>query len=297
MRSPRKHPPRPSLWLMGAATLAMACRADPSTTTKKDAEVSLERGDLVVVERAAAEFFQARVLSVSDATVRVQTSEDGEPLIVARSDAYRVPSGSHAFAVSDPAICAERGAHWSPCRIAAEDLGGFSVVLDTGAVGHLDRLAVLAPSAVTALNIVRHFDATLAHRRFDAEARAAGSPVRPAGWIPERREPVIAGRHGEWFSAHVAELLDDGGVRVVWDGEQHADAVPGVQVVPGPPVSRGQPRTEFALARPASASEPWERVRIEAVGPDQAVVVGVDGAKRRLDVRGLVPLVPPAPNR
>jgi hypothetical protein len=275
----------------------VGCRNTPSTPTRRDAPVALERGDLVVVERAAAEFFQARVLSVSDATIRVQTSDDGEPVVVARSDAYRVPPPNHAFAVSDPAICAERGAHWSPCRIAAEDPGGFSVVLDTGAATHLDRLAVLVPSAVTALNIVRHFDATVAHRRFDAEARAAGSPLRPAGWIPVRREPVIAGRHGEWFSAHVAELLEDGGVRVVWDGEEHSDAVPGDQVVPGPPVSRGQPRTEFALARPASVSEPWERVRIEAIGPDQAVVVGVDGTKRRLEVRGLVPLVPPPPSR
>jgi hypothetical protein len=249
----------------------------------------------VVVERASADFFQARVLSVSDATIRVQTSEDGEPVVVSRSDAYRVPPSSHAFSVSDPAICAERAAHWSPCRISKEDPGGYAVLLDTGAELHLDRMAVLAPSGVTALNVVRHFETTEAHRRFDTEARAAGSPARPAGWIPERREPVIAGHHGDWFSAHVAELLEDGGVRVVWDGEDRSEAVPGDRVVPVPPASRGQPRTGFALTRPATVSQPWERVRIEAIGPDQAVVVGVDGAKRRIEVRGLVPLVPSVP--
>ena len=249
----------------------------------------------MVVERASAEFFQARVLSVLDATIRVQTSEDGEPVVVSRSDAYRVPPPNHVFSVSDPGICAERSAHWSPCRISREDRDGFTVLLDTGAELHLDRTAVLAPSGVTALNIVRHFDTTEARRRFDIEARAAGSPVRPPGWIPERREPVIAGHHGEWFSAHVAELLEDGGVRVVWDGEDRSEAVPGDRVVPAPPVSRGQPRTGFALSRPLTVSQPWERVRIEAIGPDQAVVVGVDGAKRRLEVRGLVPLVPLVP--
>lgn len=257
--------------------------------------MAFARGDTVVVERASAEFFQARVLSVADGTIRVQTSEDGEPLVVSRSDAYRLPPLAHPFSPADPAICAERSAHWSPCRISREESNGLTVLLDTGAELHVDKNAVLAPSAVTALNIVRHFDTTEARRRFDVEARAAGSPARPAGWIPERREPVIAGRQGEWFSAHVVELLEDGGARVVWDGDNRTDAVPGDRVVPAPPVSRGQPRTAFALSRPSTVSQPWERVRIEALGPDQAVVVGADGAKRRLEVRGLVPLVPSVP--
>jgi hypothetical protein len=253
------------------------------------------RGDVVVVERATAEFFQARVLSVADSTIRVQTSEDGEPLVVSRSDAYRVPPSPHSFSPGDPAICASQGAHWSPCRISRDEPSGLAALLDTGAELHVALSAVLAPSGVTALNIVRHFDTTDALRRFDVEARAAGSPARPAGWIPERREPVIAGRKSEWFSAHVVELLEDGGVRVVWDGDNRTDAVPGDRVVPAPPVSRGQPRTAFALSRPSTVSQPWERVRIEALGPDQAVVVGADGAKRRLEVRGLVPLVASVP--
>ena len=271
--------------------MVAGCRSAPAPVARRDAPVALERGDIVVMERAMADFFQARVLSVSDTTIHVQTSEDGEPVMVSRDDAYRVPPPAHTFKVGDPAICAGRAAHWSACRITKTDAGGYGVVLDTSAELHLDWMAVLAPSAVTALNIVRHFETTEAKRRFDSEARAAGAPVRPIGWIPERREPVIAGRRGEWFSAHVAELLEEGDVRVMWDGESRSEAVASDQIVPGPPVSRGQPRTEFALARPSTVSEPWERVRIEALGPDQAVVVGSDGVKRRLDVRGLVPLV------
>jgi hypothetical protein len=277
------------------SALSTSCRSRGTTKPPRDAPVAFARGDIVVVERASAEFFQARVLSVAESTLRVQTSEDGEPLVVSRSDAYRVPPPLHPFSPADPAICASPNTHWSACRISRDEPSGLTVLLDTGAELHVDRSTVLAPSGVTALNIVRHFDTMEALRRFDIEARAAGLPARPAGWIPERREPVIAGRMGEWFSAHVVELLEDGGVRVVWDGDNRTDAVPGDRVVPAPPVSRGQPRTAFALSRPSTVSQPWERVRIEALGPDQAVVVGADGAKRRLEVRGLVPLVPSVP--
>ncbi|HVU02112.1 MAG TPA: hypothetical protein VHE30_10180 [Polyangiaceae bacterium] len=253
--------------------------------------VKLERGDVVVVERAAAEFFQGRVLSVTDTTLKVQTSEDGEPVVVARSDAYRVPPSAHAFSANEPAICATKAGHWEPCKAKGMDGGDVVVDLDTGEERHLPSNAVIAPSAVTALDIERHFETVEARLRFASEAKNAGVPPRPSGWLPEKREPVIA-RHGaEWYSAHVAEALPDSGVRVIWDGEERTEALSLDQVVPAPPVSRAPVRGEFALSRPRSPAEPWERVKIEAIGPSEAVAVGIDGSRRRLDVRNLVPLV------
>src|ERR1700742_428260 len=75
------------------------------------------RGDLVVVEKAAAEFFEARVLSVNGASLKVQTSAEGEPVVVARSDAYRIERAAQPFAANAAAICRTAPARWEPCRV------------------------------------------------------------------------------------------------------------------------------------------------------------------------------------
>jgi hypothetical protein len=247
---------------------------------------------VVVVERSAAEFFQGRVLSVADTTLKVQTSEEGEPVLVARSDAYRVPPEHHAFTAKDAAICAERAGHWVPCLVANDGGGGEIVVrFSSGEERPLERAKVLSPSAVTALDISRHFEAVSARKQFDEDAHRSGVPPRRPGWIPERKEPVLAVHGGEWFSAHVVEPLGDGGVRLVWDGDEHAETVRGDLVAPVPPSNLPPERGKFALARPETASQPWERVRIEAVGPSESLAVGVDGRKRKLDRRSFVPLL------
>jgi hypothetical protein len=87
-------------------------------------------------------------------------------------------------------------------------------------------------------------------------------------------------------------MLEDGGVRVLFEGTDRAEAVPASHVVPVPPYTRSFSRGDFALIRPRSATEPWERVRVEAIGPDEAVVVGEDGERRRWEARQLVPVVP-----
>jgi hypothetical protein len=57
-----------------------------------------------------------------------------------------------------------------------------------------------------------------------------------------------------------------------------------------PPYTRSASRGDFALVRPKSATEPWVRVRIEAIGPEEAVVIDDAGERRRFELRQLVPL-------
>jgi hypothetical protein len=87
-------------------------------------------------------------------------------------------------------------------------------------------------------------------------------------------------------------MLEDGGVRVLFEGTDRAEAVPASHVVPMPPYTRSFTRGDFALIRPRSATEPWARVRVEAIGPEEAVVVGDDGERKRYEARQLVPVIP-----
>lgn len=252
----------------------------------------LTRGDVIVVEHAAADFFEARVLSVSDSSLKVQTSAEGEPMIVARSDAYRTPPAPHRFAVGDPAICSDRPARWVPCRVTGVEGALLAVVFGAGEHRDLPPSAVLAPTPVTALDIRRYFDEIAVHGSFAEAARAAGSPLRPSGWLPEPREPVLGRRGADWYSAYVVQLLEDGGVRVLWEGSERPESLFRNDIVPVPPFEHPPTRGSFVLIRPTTAGQPWPRVRLEGLGPEEAVIVGEDGARRRVDVRGLVPLSP-----
>jgi hypothetical protein len=287
MRSP-KFAALSRLSFAGAALVCGACGRGGDSSAK-DRPPDLARGDVVVVERAAADFFEGRVLSVSGSTLKIQTSDDGEPLVVSRSDVYPVGAGAHRFAAGDPAICNEAAARWVACRITAASPQA-SARLASGDERPFAPAALLVPTPVTALNIQRFFKDIEAQRRFDDTARRAGHPVRPSGWTPERREPVLARRGDEWFSAHAAGPLEDGGVRVQWEGSEGFAALPGGYVVPYPPFSHTFVRGEFALIRPGTAAEPWQRVRIDGLSAEEAAVVTSDGQRRKIEPRMLVPL-------
>jgi hypothetical protein len=285
----RATPDRGLLFIALLAGSGSGCHEQPRR--ERDERAPMARGDVVVVERAAADFFQARVLSVSDSTLKVQTSDEGEPMIVARSDAYRAPGPPHRFAAGDPAICSDRPARWAPCRVSKVDGALLGVVLGAAEQRELPSSAVLAPTPVTALDIRRYFHEIAAHGTFAEAARAGGSPPRPSGWLPEPHEPVLGRRGDDWYSAHVLQLLEEGGVRLVWDGSERPESLSRTDIVPVPPFEHPPTRGGFVLIRPATAGQAWPRVRLEGLGPEEAVVVGEDGARRRVDVRGIVPLV------
>jgi hypothetical protein len=280
--------------LSGMCGALASCRETPEKTARASEARGLSRGDLVVVERATAEFFQGRVLSVSAGSLKVQTTDEGEPVLVAASDAYRVPPDPHVFAAGDPAICCEGEARWVACRITKVSGGLLTADLGSGAERSIEPARVLAPGAVTALNLQRYFEAVESRRRFEASARAAGDPARPPGWLPDPGEPVLARRSGDWYSARVQQALEDRGVRVVWEGDAHPEALGGGDVVPAPPGQRLVLRGEFALIKPKAPALPWERVRVDATGPEEAVIVGMDGLRRRVPIRRLIPLTPKA---
>jgi hypothetical protein len=259
---------------------------------------TFRRGEVVVVERVAAEFAEARVLSVTDRHLKVQGLEDGEPVTVSRSDAYRIGRGAPRAGTFGICRAGTRPGRWQGCRIVRS--AGASVVA-AFAGGREDETLpaerVIVPSAVTALNVRRFLEMGEARRAFSEAVAHAGTPQRPAGWNPEAREPVVARRGGRWYSANVDAPVEDGGARVVWLGGEHAEVVGRDSVVPVPPFAHSFVPGEFALARAGTLGEPWRPVRIDAVGPDEAVVSEQSGASERLGIRSLVPLgAAPAPS-
>ena len=287
VRSPS---PRRRLALVLGAALAgcPGCRTNRAPEPSKQSLI--RRGDLVVVERAAAEFFEARVLGTAGESLKVQTSAEGDPVVVATGDVYRVAREAHHFAKGDAAICRSRPSTWEACRITKPDPTAVEVELAEGEIRSLPDEALLTPSPVTVLDIERHFELVASRQRFANAAMAAGNPRRPSGWTPAPHEPVLARKGKDWYLAHAAQLLPDGGESVVLEGNRAAEPLPGSYVVPAPPMEHAFSRGDFALARPSTPGGPWERVSIEAVGPDGAVIVGTSGERRRVEARYLVPL-------
>lgn len=291
---PRRESDAPQLSRLAAILPAVlvaggACRTDPAPASRATAP-PLKRGDIVVVERAAAEFFEARVLSVGKESLNVQTSTEGDPIVVAASDAYRVGQGAHAFAKGAAAICRSGPSKWEACRVVTPGTDAVDVELSNGESRSLGAGELLPPGPVTVLDIERHFEVLAARKQFAATALAAGQPRRPNGWTPAPREPVLARKGTEWYPAHAAQLLSDGGESVVWESNGGTEPLPGGYVVPVPPFEHTFSRGDYALCRPATPGGAWERVNVETVGEGTVVIVGASGERRRVDAHSLVPL-------
>lgn len=248
-----------------------------------------KRGDHIVVEQTAAEFFEARVLSSHRQMLEVQTVDGGDFRRVQTSDAYLLPPAPHEFHVGDLAICAARSTHWEPCRIQRARKTGIDAVDGEGRALHLPRSRVLAPTALTRLDLSRYFE--IAHRReaFARAAAAAGRPSPPKGWRPQPREHVLALHDGHWYPATLHEI-DDDVLRVRWRADSRISELPYSAVVPVPPYDHELHHGDFVLARPTSVAAAWVRAKVVSVGPDSLEVSNIDGDRRTLHPADVVPL-------
>ncbi len=276
-------------WLFVAPT--WACRSAGSDASAV-AQPSFARGDEVVVEARAAEFFGGRVLSVSKGQLRVERAGRTEASTVSVGDVYRVgtPMGASAKAGS-VAICRTPGG-WLGCKIEQVEGDALNVTLLDGAAARIGRQALLLPSPVTELNLKRAFSKASRSNEFFAAAERAGVPAVTAGYRPSGHAHVIAHRAAGWFSGVVQEARDDGSY-VAFAPDNVREWVPLTELAPEPPASVVPGRGDFALIRPASPAEPWRVMRF--LGPAERAfkVAGVDGEVRIVAARDLMPLVPP----
>lgn len=248
-----------------------------------------KRGDHIVIEQTAAEFFEARVLSVEGQTLQVQTSDGGEFRHVQTSDAYLLPPAPHSFSGGDLAICSPRPDHWQPCRVQRVRAERIDAVDGTGSALHLPRSRVLAPTALTRLDLRRYFERTHRRQAFSRAAAAAGRPAPPKGWRPQPHEHILALHDARWYSATIHEI-DDDALRVRWRADSRVSELPYDSVVPAPPYNHELHRGDFVLARPTSLAAPWRAVEVVAANANAVQVADIDGDHRTLRPADVVPL-------
>ena len=129
--------------------------------------------------------------------------------------------------------------------------------------------------------------------RGDVSSKQPAARVTPPGQtvgFQDRTSPSSPGSAPIGFRLTWSDSLEDGGLEIVWESSERAETVPGADVVPVPPFEHAFSRGDFVMIRPPTDGEAWPRVQLEAIGPEEAVVVGEDGERRRINVRQLVPL-------
>ncbi len=229
------------------------------------------------------------MLAVQAQSLQVQTTEGGDFRHVQASDAYQLPPTAHTFHAGDLAICSPRAGHWEPCRIRSAQGAGIDAVDGDGGALHLTDSKVLAPTALTLLDLQRYFELARQRLAFSKAAAAAGRPMAPRSWHPEPHEQVLALHDSRWYSATIHEI-DDDVLRVRWRADSRISELPYDAVVPSPPYSHGLHRGDFVLARPTSLAMPWQPAKVVGASTDSVDVSDIDGERRTLRPADVVPL-------
>lgn len=268
-----------------------SCGKHAPAPSQLDAGEGLARGDRVVVEQTAAEFFEGRVLAVDGGRLRVQASAGGDSQSVAESDVYRLPPTAHVWAIGALGICAHADG-WLACRVekTGVPLGVRSAAGEAFTVG-ADQ--IVGPSPLTELNLKRYFARRANQLDFLQGAARAGEPRLDPNWRPSVHERVLAKVGNDWFTAHVKEL-DKDGVVVTLSLPQQVALVPSASLAPEPPsmFSADVHRGDFVLIRPETSSEPWAKRAVRAVSPTEIKLADADGTGKTVSPRDVVPLGP-----
>lgn len=247
------------------------------------------RGARVVVEETAAEFFEGRVLSATHDTLRVQTTTGGDTRHVAVEDAYLLPAPPHVYQTGDLAICRASTGHWVACRVERIAGGNLDAVDADSNSLHLHAGDLLAPTPVTLMNLRQRFKRERERADFLLSVRRAGRPIKPSSWHVTPHERILAQRGDQWYAADVHEI-DDDTLHVIWRSDGRESEVPASQVVPEPPTDAMVRSGDFVLARPANLGAAWEPWRVTAAADDAYQLVDIDGTRRTVGPRDLLPL-------
>jgi hypothetical protein len=264
------------------------CKASPEGPAPSTTARSIQRGDRVMVEPRAAEFFEGTVLAATAGQLRVAPSDGQEPLRVALADAYRLPAQNVSARVGQLAVCRIEG-RWLGCRVASVAAPALQVRTSDGVTHAMKHDALLLPSPLTELNLERHFARAAERSAFFAAAEAAGEPLAPVGFRSLPKARVIVRRRGAWESAVVSEVGKKD-IYVTFTSDGLKESATSDLIIPEPPYPAPPRRGHFALVRPTSPSEAWQRVQVTASTEGAFKVRDAEGAVRVVGERDLVPL-------
>ena len=251
------------------------------------------RGDRVVVEQAAAQFFEARVLSVDGDHLRLQALGGNDSLTAVAGDVYRLPPAPRELTVNMLAICS-RGEAWLPCRVT--QISGSALLAHTasGELFELTRNRLLVPSALTELNLKRYFVRSESEQAFVQAAERAGEPRFETGWRPSLHERLLVKLGEQWFTGYVHAIDGDTADVSPFSASQRAASVPVSALSPEPPSSflNELRRGDFVLIRPESPAQPWPRMQVRAINDSELKLADAAGTLKSATVREVIPLRP-----
>ncbi len=280
---------RSQLILFFSLGLAACSRRDPAPDP--DPREGYARGDRVVVEQTAAQFFEGRVLAVTAGHLRVQAAGANESSNVVASDVYRLPPEPHELQARSLAICGQADV-WLPCRVQNVTESRVRASSAAGVQFELPRERVLTPSALTELNLRRFFERNEAELSFTRSAERAGDPHPEPGWHPRAHERVLVKLGGEWFTGSVHELDDDAAIVILSSGRSVSAPFSTLAAEPPSSLVSELRRGDFVLLRPESPSQPWPRWQIRAVNDKEIKLSAADGSLRSASVRDVLLLKP-----
>lgn len=267
---------------------AWACRPGGESQPKPEPARAPGRGDRVVVEPRAAEFFEGRVLSVSAERLRVEVLAGGEPLSVSRADVYLLSDARGALKVGQFAICMD-AASWIGCRVEQVSRDQLGVALLAKGKVTIAKGLALTPSASTELNLKQAFARSAERREFEQSAEHAAGPVSPPGFVPTLHGRVLVRRAGGWYSGVIQELREKFAY-VAFAPDSVREQVSRRDLLPEPPYPAQPTRGDFVLVRPASPAEPWRTLRVLGASARDFRVGAPGNDERVVSVRDLVPL-------
>ena len=276
---------------LGLACAICACSKRDTPVTRAVHEVYV-RGDRVVAEQAAAQFFEGRVLAADADHLRVQAVGGNDSLNVVASDVYRLPPAEHELTSNLLAICG-RGEAWVPCRLLQVTGATLRASTALGEAFDVARDRVLVPSALTELNLKRYFARNEAELSFARSAQRAGEPRPEPSWHPGLHERLLVKVGTDWFTGYVRELGDDG-AQVTLSSAQRNVTVPLSALAAEPPSSFVSElrRGDFVLVRPETVALPWLRCQVRSVDDKELKLSDATGAVRSASMREVVPLRP-----
>ena len=250
------------------------------------------RGDRVVAEQSAAQFFEGRVLAAQGDRLRVQAIGGNDAVNVVASDVYRLPPGPHELTANMLAICGRTDV-WLPCRLLKISANTVQARLANGELLDLTPEQLLVPSPLTELNLKRHFARIEAEQAFKHAAARAGDPRPEPNWRPARRERLLVKVGADWFTGYVREI-DGDTAEVTLSSPQRSASVPLAALSAEPPSSfvNELRRGDFVLLRPASPSEPWPRMQVRVLNEQELKLGDASGTLKPATVREIVPLRP-----
>lgn len=277
-----------------ADTTADAGPTAPATVPGTDQVTDVKVGDEVVVVSGKASFWRGKIAAVEGNKITYEYGSNKSTSTTDKGDVYVLPKGDHKAVekAGDFVICRTGSDSWEGCVVKTVN-GAVFVCESSGASSHnLAASDLILPKPATQANIKEYLETYARHRAFNDAAKAAGKPLRPAGWKARPGADVLAQFAGSsWYGAKVTKVTADK-ITVAWEDKSGPAERRIEEVVPKPAGPQKVAADQFVIVRPGTSSYRWDYAKVTSVTGASVVVADEDGKPRTVSTKDVCPIVP-----